>query len=914
MGFTTGGTCSVNPFSAPGQSNPLDFSGLPAGGTLLLSNVTIQEIQPMIVPGGWNITGIGRGYGTGTTLEFSPSFSATYQAATSGFTSTENSSTVSINSSVVLSSAYVGEMLLGGSTAGAVVPLANTGQVGGIITSVSGSSGNWTLTISETAAASISNGPWAIIPVVAEWNPQVVTSSTLRDLTFACDVGTGTALTNCASFVDLSGQEGAELVNDAFVDYSQFGLGMFGPVVQNGGPFRMIAFNTEHDNTSNPSTIAAEIGGTGWNSSGGGSSGLCSPLNPCSGESFHGIDGFTIVEEGSTAGVANGIGIDLNAQLVKISKGHCEGKTVCVLIGGSAAAGGVEVDHAAGSFSTQPTPTVVEISSVYKSGALPAPTRNITIKHIEAASGTAIINQIEDTETVDSLVGDYVFGQSSPSSPDQTVLTTASRMACIDGITSNCAAATQMQIISTLGGVYYADGFNNNGTVDFCAQIYNAAQFAYNVDGRQAAVIDARSLNGQIQFSCASNPFPVGIIVGGELKLGFGPWYLSQPWVVPANWKVVGAGDGLAPEGSTTIIPNTGQGSNPQYQAVSTTGTVSFSGGSTTITGAGTNFSSSWVGDYLLACSPGPLPCSSSMTSAGGIIESVSSATSLTINRPVWTGTEGTAYYTVVPPLIQFSNSGGTFNSSLSHIAVNCNSFPGLVGLSDQATFGGGSVEHFTFSGCQGEGIDVGPLSVDAGPFRDIIFLSNSLDLSSTVCMRLSGTQHPRAIEDISCRGGSIIGASAGIDLYGTAGVHLDNVFVKLFSDGIRDESSSGTVLTNIYGGDSTGIVSTVVHYIPGLDIFCSGIAAGNASVVDLFSSPSLVLTASSSSTLSFVAMGNGSSSQPALYSGPSGGINVANLGTPSALLPTSNCGSLTGSLGCTVFTVAGVTHYIPVF
>lgn len=831
LGFSSFAACSVNPFQAPSQTNPTTFTGLPIKGLLLLPAAAIPSDVPWYVPTKWTVLGVS-GYGTDkTVIQPSGNFLAnrvvvSASGGTSGCSAT-GTSTVTISGTTFSNvNNLLGMFLLCSSNASpTAVPTVQNAQIGGVVTAVSGT-GPYTLTLSGSGASgTVTNTGWTINPVIMGWQPNApVFGSTLNQLTVSCATPGSGNVTGCFGFLDLTGNEGAILSNFSVLNFDAVGIGVFTAQSQNGGPFGPITLNWSA--SGNNSTIGIEVGGTGWNSSGGGVTGLCATGNPCAGVANRGFFGITLLGSGNGTG-NGGYGFDINATNVRVRDSHCESLITCVLIGDAAAAQNVEVDSVTGCTSSSCAITsVADISSAYSTGSAPAPTQNITLRNVARAYSTTwdLRDFIHLTGVIsDPSVSDYTIGSSGSSG--RMVFTNSQQMGCIttggvaDSNGAHCAPASQMKIISRVGGHYYADSWNNNGTSDVCQQINNTMQWAATSMGlTDGVLIDATGLNRNSGYPCATNPFSgtlgTTIPAGGVLQLGLAKLFLSTQWQVPANWILQGSGgNGIGANGATGTLlsPNINNTSNANYANDTVAGTVSTTAGSYTWTGSGSSWTSALVGHYILACAT--LPCTNQSTMAGGIVTAVSSGTQLTTDVPAQAGLSG-ASYTVTAPLIQ--NAGiirdvGIDGNSYGTGGSNGNG--GFVGVYQAAGSGGDSyLDNVSVAHVNAVGIDASGLN--NLQLSKISVIGNGVASSVFTCVTA-----PQGVNlnTLLCESGTTPTPTLSYGVMASgSGFRMNNLIFQNVAIGAEvavnpNFSTNNVALGNLVSGSSTTAVTTLV-------------------------------------------------------------------------------------------------------
>lgn len=816
--------CSVNPFSTPAQTSPLDFAGLPTAGILLLPDVAIAGNLPLYVGNKWAILGVG-GYGPApsrTTFQPSATFLAnrTQVSAVGGATgcSASGGTTVTITGTTLPAAAnLIGMLVLCSSNASATaIPTPKNAQIGGIVTAVSGN----VLTLSGAGASgTVSNTGWVITPVVSGWGATQTFGSAINELTTTCQTPASTYVTGCVGFIDVSGNEGALLSNVSILGADYMGLALFTAQSQNGGQFSNVTINSSANGNNN--TIAVEIGGTGWSAGGGGSSGLCSTSNPCNGIPNRGFSGFTIIGSGNGTG-NGGIGFDVNSQNIRIRDSHCESLGSCALVGDSAVARNVEINNLTGCTQAGCAVTsVVDISATYQTGSVPAPTQSITLKNILPGYATtwAVRDFINLSGITDPTLGEYQIGGVGNGSSPPMVFTTSQAMSCIttggvvDTNGAHCAASTQITLISKLAGTYYAHGFNNNGTTDVCQQVNNAMQWAYAQGITSSVIVDATGFNRPSPFACATNPWGTGTLpASGILKMGLAAWSLSQQIAVPAGWILQGlGGNGLGSGGATgsLLVPNVNSATvNPNFANDTVAGTVTTTAGSVTVVSSVASFTSAMVGHYLLACAA--LPCTNQASMVGGVISVFTDNQHVNLDVPAQSSLSGSAY-TVTPALVK--NSGiirdvGIDGFSFGTGGTNGNG--GMLGVYQTST-NNSFLANVSFAHINSQAIDVAGSS--SGELNTINITSSGL--ATTVWSCLNATSGVN-IRNLNCATGVTAPAlSYGLNLAGQ-NFTVTNAVLQGVNIGVELEVSNlvptnGVTLTNIQSGSGGTATPTLI-------------------------------------------------------------------------------------------------------
>lgn len=821
-GFTSVSACSVNPFQAPNQSNPVVFTGIPQTGLLLLPPLIFPTDVPWFVPNKWTVSGIG-GYGTNkTSIQPSGLFQTNRPAishvgGSSGCSAT-NGSTVVISGTTITNPQNLNGMFIqcSSNTSATAVPTLQNSQVGGIVAAVSGTgAGPYTLTLAGSggAAGNVTNTGWTINPVIGGWQPNsLVFGSTLNQLSFTCTTPSTGNVTGCIGFLDLTGNEGAILSNLTIAHFDYLGLGLFTAQSQNGGPFGPISLNFP---TGNNATVGIELGGTGWNSGGGGITGLCGTSNPCSGLSERGFFGITLTGAGTGAN-DGGIAFDANSGNVRIRDSHCESVITCVLIGAAAAVQGFKVDGITGcSSSSCAVTSMVDISSAYAATPSPGPIQNIQLSNIAREFGTTwAVRDFINLVGISEPTTNYSLGSSG--SAGRQIFTSAQQMSCITSLGvldtngAHCAPSSQIPIISKIAGNFFCDSWNNNGTVDVGKQINNCMQWAFTQGITNGAIFDATGFNRTSGYPMATSPWSSGAGTypsSGTIRFGFATFYLSQQYAQPVNWttQCIG-GEGLGGSGSTGTLfaPNVSNTlTSANYGNDTTTGSVSVTAGGYTLTGSGTNFTSANLNHMLLACAA--LPCTTGTMVAGKIV-TVVSTTSVTLDVPAQ-GTLSGAQYTITAPLVD--NKGIVDSCGFDG---NSYSTGGLIGIHQDggqgSYFNNLSFNHFNLGG-----VNVGGLQNGLLTRTQITVATNSLP----VFMGIAAMQGS-SIQDVKLN--QAPGVTTPLQSYGIIaagqGTDISDVLLNIVNIGIEAAITSSSAtnnfnVRNIVSGTGAATVKTLI-------------------------------------------------------------------------------------------------------
>lgn len=821
-------TCSVNPFQAPGQSNPTVFTGIPASGLLLLPDLGIPFDVPFYAPNKWSVQGV-PGYGAApgkTTIQPSTTFISNRPqlSAVGGATgcSATGTSTVTISGTSLPSAANLEGMMVfcSSDASSTAIPDSTTAQIGGCIIAASGN----TLTISGAGASgTVTNTGWVITPVIAGWGcggqSYAVMGSTVSWVTISCQSPSNTYVNpGCIGWLDTSGQESSMLTNFGVSYYDYIGIAVFTSGAQNGGPFGPITLNTKGKSTA--STIGVQLFGTGFNAAGGGSSGLCGLLNPCSGTGMRDWIGITNLMD--TSGV--GIGFDVNAENVRFEGlSHCESVGTCWRIGYSGAASTISINGGAGCSSLNCHNTsVVDISANYANVGVPGPTQNICLYNIQREYATAwdfrdFINLVGDIN--DAGVGIYCIGASGTANTQIWTNTQPLSNITTGGVVSNDGSVSpnaSQVTVSVQNNKYYALGFNNNGTKDVCQQIENAMKFAFNQGLTEGVLIDATGFVAQFGNPCGISPWASGpgtYPYSGKLELSAATYFLSLPWTVPANWILQGnGGNGIGIGGGTgtNLSPNIGNTINANYAVDTVAGTISCTLGSYVCTGVSSNFTSTNLNHFLLACAT--LPCTTQSAMVGGLITTVGSTTSMTLSSPAQANLSGAAYTITAPMLVN--------NGIVRDLGDDSNSFAtgAFVGLLESGT-AGSFVENFSAGHVNAVGII--STGLNAGSMLRGSIQVNGSGQASSIFMCVDAPQGISIMDGLECQSNMVTTPtlSYGVLIGGTGfelnnlgqdgGIQNVNIGVEILVSSTY--VTSGILVNGVIGGTGSTAANTLI-------------------------------------------------------------------------------------------------------
>jgi hypothetical protein len=426
-------SCSVNPFALFSSSLPQNPIVLAAqgtsstpgnqGGIVLLPGYTIATNVPWLVPQSWSIIGQGSHV---TFLAPSTSFPTPSSPNTVSTSGTSNPVTLSTGT---WPTAVVGSILFAcpsGCTAGY-----QTATAAGIVTDLL--AGNATLNLG-TAVNLSSGSPYLFQTPLLAWATttacptncggalQVNTpGSVIQDIGLDCSQnGQGvTVVPGCIPFWDEYGQERSQLKRIRITNFPSLGIGIYGAMAQNGGPFDDIQLVFSGTITS--ATTCVEVGGTG--------------LGTSNQPSMRGIRGLTCV---GPAPSTLGTGIDINTQNFSLSDAHFEDFNVGVEVGALTSARGIFVSDVTGGGNGASVNTVVDISSncATNSGTncQSFATSDINLQNIYQSSTTSGVFALQDhisgspRTTNEATLGLYHLGDGSGSGTSSTrpVLTTSS--------------------------------------------------------------------------------------------------------------------------------------------------------------------------------------------------------------------------------------------------------------------------------------------------------------------------------------------------------------------------------------------------------------------------------------------------------------------------------------------------------
>lgn len=455
-------TCSVNPFTLAGNTNPLvlvtgglsDTTPGSAGGVVLLPGATIAVGVPWLVPQSWSVIGQGASV---TVLAPAPGFPTPPTGGT--VTVSSSSSAVSVTTPASWGTSVVGAVLLA-CPSGCTASFTNA-TVAGIVTDRKTS---MTANLGTNAQASFSGGGYLMMEPLIAWATTAqgttigalqtnTTGSVIQDIGLDCSqyAGGSSYPTGCLPFWDQYGQERSQLKRIRITNFGSsagtnpLGIGIYSATAQNGGPFEDIQMATASVAAAN---VCVEVGG------------VVAGNQP----SMRGIRGLTCTGpagESSTAGT----GVDVNTQNFSLSDAHFEAVEYGVNVGSLTSARGIFLNDVTGGGATGAyTTNVVYISSTCASSGTgcPYPTSDVKISNVfqpftASPAGPALVDTISGSgshTTSELTLGLYSLGDGSGSGAGSTrpVLTTSSSIASTPYLPGTLPAGTPISGVQGTSG------------------------------------------------------------------------------------------------------------------------------------------------------------------------------------------------------------------------------------------------------------------------------------------------------------------------------------------------------------------------------------------------------------------------------------------------------------------------------
>jgi hypothetical protein len=319
----------------------------------------------------------------------------------------------------------------------------------------------------------------------------------------------------------------------------------------------------------------------------------------------------------------------------------------------------------------------------------------------------------------------------------------------------------------------------------------------------------------------------------GELLLGNATYSISWPWLIPAQWRVIGTGRGSATSATanldglnTTIQANKGTTANDVYSnRILSAGNLSFSAGVLTGGGGTADWRTATSGSLIRACNGVP-PCSSpfyasTLTTITGAAPPTPQTAIPSIPPAM---TFSSKVYAITPSMIQFLpfgtfqglNTQIEFGSSVSNLNVDCNSVPGAIGVQNWTAQEQSYVRDVNVSNCLGIGLDVETSQAqNSGPYSDLVINPGLTPYSVTLCAEILNTGDLRGIHGLTCAPALMATqfGNVGLDLSSTS-LTLEDMHFEGFTTGIEvgaNGNANNVTLVNASGGAGAGPMNTVV-------------------------------------------------------------------------------------------------------
>ena len=374
-----------------------------------------------------------------------------------------------------------------------------------------------------------------------------------------------------------------------------------------------------------------------------------------------------------------------------------------------------------------------------------------------------------------SIIASNASARTNGGTGGETGTVTHTTGALVQGEPSIGSGSTTSDIASSPA---YLDCSQFSGA-DWTVQV-QACLSALHALNAAAGIADARGIaSGGTDGSV--NPEAGTMPNSGTLLLGPGTYTINVPFVDHNKWSVVGEALVNDTSGNGTFL-KTGAGfSTTAY----TTGTITVGtpGASEVITGSGTTWASSMVGCEFYGAN-------GATNSTFGIIASVSSATSLTLN---WganngTGAVGGSSYTIACALHAHgggasSSAGDQSGMSLQNIGLNCNNNNIIGDLNWYGNQGTRDTDVY-IAGCNSIGLDVEYQYQQSGPWGPITIYPGAACTSHSMNIVVRGNlQSFYGFNGVSQgKGACATSPNQGIDV-GATGANfsfVDNEFLTL--------------------------------------------------------------------------------------------------------------------------------------
>jgi hypothetical protein len=403
-------------------------------------------------------------------------------------------------------------------------------------------------------------------------------------------------------------------------------------------------------------------------------------------------------------------------------------------------------------------------------------------------------------------------------------------------------------------------------------------------------------------------------VKSGELLLGNATYALQYSWIIPDRWRVIGSGRGFSsplgnPTGTGTSLQAT-SGFGPPITA----GSISSMIGTTGISGTGTSWDSSLVGDILISGA-------TSSTPIQGVIATVTPMNALTLSTPAQNTHSGP--YAILPPLIQFRATNSTLYSttsptlasgvSVSNLMVDCNGLNGGLGIQNWWAQELSHVQDVNISECSGISLDIETITAqNSGPYSDIASSVDSAGRANpnTLCIELLKTGDLRGVHGITCIGSLSTGnPNVGFDL-STQSTTLEDLHFEGYTTGIAvgaNAVANNVTIINATGGTGQAGESILVDiantsnnapFVNQNEVNLLGLNTGGVATILSDDIMGTVLSNTTDPSLALYSLGQGSGRNRARFSTSPSVTNLIGGGTLSATNASGGGVSAVGSNG----------------